>query len=225
MPLGKMDGTGEDHVTESDPEPTRPCTVADCHRTVRARGLCNAHYLRQRRSGELPLVPLQDLAVRFWAKVGPPDENGCRPWLACRNELGYGEFRVDGESIRAQGLAWRLTYHGPTKPGAEIFRHSCDHTWCAEPSHVYPGTRAENSADMVTRGRSPAGERSGARKHPELLARGEQHGMAKLTAQAVRQIRFAVIAGESRVSVADRHDISRAHVGSIVTRRTWAWLS
>ena len=52
-----------------------------------------------------------EMVARFWAKVGPPDENGCRPWLAAKTR-GYGVLRVGGKMVKAHAFAWRLTYHG-----------------------------------------------------------------------------------------------------------------
>lgn len=50
----------------------RPCRVAGCPRTAKARGLCGAHYDRWRRSGqlkpELPINALDKPAGRTAAK-------------------------------------------------------------------------------------------------------------------------------------------------------------
>jgi len=87
----------------------------------------------------------------FWSNVGPPDANGCRLWLGYRGKPGYGVFKQRG----AHRTAWRLTYQGPTKPGAEHYRHSCDNPPCCEPSHIYPGTHTDNMRDRSARGRHP----------------------------------------------------------------------
>ena len=104
-------------------------------------------------------LTLSQVMERLWLRIGLPDASGCRRWLGPLDRHGYAErVRLGGQRIRAYALAWRATYHGPTKPGAETFRHSCDHPWCCEPSHVYPGTNFENVLDMLRRGRNPAGE-------------------------------------------------------------------
>ena len=104
-----------------------------------------------------------DIVKRFWARVGPPDENGCRRWLGGTFGGRYGAFCFNGQNRGTHVIAWRLTYHGPVVPGS-VFRHSCDRGLCCEPSHVYPGTYADNSLDMVRRGRSLSGERNPAAK-------------------------------------------------------------
>jgi hypothetical protein len=45
-------------------------------------------------------------------------------------------------------LAW-----GPVPPG-KIVRHTCDNPPCVNPLHLMNGTSADNSRDMVLRGRT-----------------------------------------------------------------------
>jgi hypothetical protein len=54
--------------------------------------------------------------------------------------------------------------------------HTCDNPKCCRPGHLYQGTHADNVRDRVSRGRS-------------YNVLGEEHGMAKLTADQVRAIR------------------------------------
>jgi len=166
-----------------------------------------------------------DLVARFWAKVGPPDENGCRPWLGIsRHEDGYGRFNVTKwRAVHAHAFAWRVTYHGPTRPGGEVFRHSCDNPWCCEPSHSYPGTPADNMADRDTRGRTARGDRSGLRVHPERAARGERNASAKLTAEQVLAIRAA---HGTQIAIAKQFGVSQPTVSRIRLRakKGWDWL-
>lgn len=149
----------------------------------------------------------QSISERFWSKVGPPDENGCRPWLAYCDKDGYGRFTPwPLPPVPAHGFAWRLTYHGPTKPGAAVFRHSCDNPWCCEPSHVYPGTNTENLADMTAKGRRP---------------RGETHANSRLTEALVAEARAAIAKGEARTSIAKRMGVCLATISYLSTGSTW----
>jgi len=169
-----------------------------------------------------------DLVARFWSKVGPPDENGCRPWLAGKNGMtagGYGYFALSHNRLtRAHAFAWVLTY-GPATPGA-VFRHSCDHPWCCEPTHVTPGTQAENIAERDTRGRTAKGDRSGLRVHPERAARGERNGSATLTTEKVIAIRKALASGASQRSIANDFNVVQPTVSRIKRRAKggWGWL-
>lgn len=83
------------------------------------------------------------------------------------------------------------------------------------PAHNHVGnlryaTRPENEADKLLHG---------------THNRGERHGNARLTADAVREIRARVAAGERQTAVAAHFDVGRRTVSSITHRRTWAWLA
>lgn len=114
--------------------------------------------------------PMSD---RFWEKVDRRKHNECWPWLASKNENGYGIFQTGrGEGCE---LAHRVAFalHTRTWP-KECILHSCDNPACCNPNHLREGTPADNSADMVSRKRH---------RH------GERHPTAKLTASEVRKMR------------------------------------
>jgi len=174
----------------------------------------------------------EDLVARFWAKVGPPDENGCRPWLAAKTR-GYGVLHVDGKMVKAHAFAWRITYHGPTMPGHEVFRHLCDRPDCVEPSHVVPGTHAENIAERDERGRGrwATGPRPAARKpKPDgfgATRQGEKNPSAKLTADDVQAIRKARAEGRTLESIGRYFGVTATTVSRVCSQKQhggWASL-
>jgi hypothetical protein len=101
----------------------------------------------------------------FWRKVdksaGP---EGCWPWTGARqskdprypNRGGYGSFLLDGRTRYAHRHVLEVTLGRQLAPG-EIAMHSCDNPPCVNPAHLRPGTKADNVADMVAKGRHAHG--------------------------------------------------------------------
>jgi len=78
--------------------------------------------------------------------------NGCSEWTRGTNKQHYGIAWNGTKSVLAHRLAWELAV-GPI-PDGEIIRHFvCDNPPCCDVSHLRPGTRAENTADMLSKGR------------------------------------------------------------------------
>jgi hypothetical protein len=120
------------------------CTFVDCRNRLVARGLCSAHY-RQLRNGEV-LRPIryvrQPVADRFWPKVDRRGPDECWPWLAARDNHGYGQMTVDYKRKKAHRLAYELLM-GPIPEGLSL-DHLCRHPWCVNPAHLQPVCHAEN---------------------------------------------------------------------------------
>lgn len=140
---------------------------------------------------------------RFWDKVdksaGP---DGCWIWTASLTHDGYGRFCLDKVQRLAHRHAYALTHAEPAPH--DLVCHRCDVRACCNPSHLFIGTCADNSADMVSKGRQLA---------------GEKNHKAKLTEEQVREIR--AIVGESHYSIADRYGVSRPVIDGIVRRKIW----
>jgi hypothetical protein len=96
---------------------------------------------------------VKTLAERFEARVHPEPTTGCHLWIGGEYSGGYGKFGlgVRGSAMLAHRFAWELV-HGPVPAGLCVL-HKCDTPACCNVDHLFIGTRPENSADMVAKGR------------------------------------------------------------------------
>ena len=147
-----------------------------------------------------------DVLDRFMPKVEKTDT--CWLWTACTDKLGYGRMYALGEN-RAHRISYRL-FKGDIPEGMKVL-HSCDVRNCVNPGHLRTGTQAENIRDAVERGRWRGGD-----------VRGERNPMARLTADAVAEIREAVAAGTPQIAMARRFGVSPMAVSRVVRKESWA---
>lgn len=166
----------------------------------------------------LPRDAFVPVADRFWPRVDVRGPDECWPWMAGKSGE-YGTIMVDGRTRRAHQIAWELA-NGRPFPDDLIGRHSCDNPPCCNPSHVEPGTKADNAKDMVDRGRMFVPPSA----LPHQRARGERNGGAKLTWESVGAIRFAHSLGEDGASIARRFGIGKSQVHRIVRCQSWGKL-
>lgn len=111
-----------------------------------ARGLCNRHYHRLRRHGDVDRCNQhRPFDERFWEKVDLRSDDECWPWMASVTADGYGQFWITTErrSVNAHRVAYELTV-GQIPDGLEI-DHLCRVRCCVNPTHMEPVTRAENA--------------------------------------------------------------------------------
>lgn len=152
-----------------------------------------------------------DQTERFWSNVARGER--CWEWQAKdRVGGGYGRLRFDGRRQLAHRVAWQLAY-GPISSGLFIC-HRCDNPGCVRPDHLFAGTPKDNAVDAESKGRMVHffGSNHWTKKTPSRISRGAAQPLAKLTPDAVKQIRERVGAGEAKRAVARDFSVSATTV-------------
>lgn len=92
--------------------------------------------------------PIED---RFWRKV---DKTGdCWVWTGSVTPRGYGTFFLIHPHVRTGAHQYSAMLHFGMFDRRLKVLHRCDNPPCVRPDHLFLGTMADNSKDMVSKGR------------------------------------------------------------------------
>lgn len=160
--------------------------------------------------GGIKRVPKEKVVMDLYDRIirhttVSDDGRECLLWTGSVNKCGYGLVSVRrGDGSYHGQLAHREFYKIVVRDISpdEILLHSCDNRSCINPLHLRVGTRSENNADKVSKGRQRA-------------PNGVDNGSAKLTEDDVRRIRSSekgVVELASSLGVT-RHTIRYARDG------------
>ena len=175
------------------------------------------------------IYPRPSVEARFWSYVDKSED--CWVWTGAKNKQGYGLFAFSHKTqIRAHRYAYEL--ENGAIDGGLIICHKCDNPSCVRASHLFAGTHADNSADMVAKGRQTTGSnvpyenrlRGDAhplRRNPELVRKGSKHSRAKLTESDVISIRQLYERGGKQVDIANQYGVNYRTISLIVLRKSW----
>lgn len=151
-----------------------------------------------------------ELLSRFFDLCMPEPNSGCWIWMGSIKPNGYGNSKV--EKTRASEMAHRKSYRlheGPVPEGLLVL-HKCDVRCCVNPDHLFLGTYSDNLNDMVAKGRN---------KPNDLF--GEDNPAAKLTDEAVLQIRSRPKWRGYFTAMAAKYGVTPATISAVYHGRTW----
>lgn len=132
---------------------------------------------------------------------------GCMVCLShISNEKGYIRISLDGK----QHLLHRVIYemHNAPIPEGMHVCHKCDNPACSNPEHLFLGTPKDNTVDKIKKGRQ---------------AKGEDHGLAKLTTNDVATIKKQ-IGTKTQRDIAKEFGVHETLIYQIKTNKIWGHL-
>lgn len=137
----------------------------------------------------------------------PDCNSGCWLWTGAVSSYGYGRFCRSGTRHDAHRASYERSF-GPILPGA-VVRHKCDTPACINPAHLVVGSKADNTHDMLARGRYFKGNRRG----------------GLLSIEQVRAIYAARLTGETASSLASTYGVRPLSIQKIWKGRSWTQIT
>lgn len=156
-------------------------------------------------SDERSFVP--NRYTRFLSKINAHgfDPDTCWEWTGAGKGNGYGHVVGPAGATCAHRAAYEM-FVGAIPEGMDVC-HTCDNRWCVNPDHLFVGTRRQNAADMVQKGRGAGG----CRKH--------------LREDQVQHIRQRLAAGHSSRQIANQMNVNYGTITAIKEGRSYVGVS
>lgn len=177
-----------------------------CGRPAVGRGLCNNHYQqawkRNDFRGQKTKSETVTLKDRLLDKI-TVTPSGCWEWKGSRriDKFAYGVIWFGGRMRRAHRASYEV-HKGPIPRGLDVL-HECDFPPCINPDHLFLGTRGQNNTDSTQKGRN---------------AKGEMHGMHKLTIAEVKAIRTSSL---THKELAKMYGVNSSVISTIRAGKAW----
>lgn len=174
--------------------------MSDCDSKHLAKGLCESHYRKMKRSSvDCSVVPddREDLERRLESNAYYEPNTGCILWGGSTDEWKYGRMNWKYHNRGVHALAW-ASVNGEPDEGL-VVRHKCDTPPCMNLDHLELGTTAQNNQDTISRGRT----------------------WSKLSESDVREILERSTTKEPRWKIAVDFNISESVISNIASGKSW----
>jgi hypothetical protein len=150
----------------------------------------------------------QEVIRKFWAHV--KREGSCWVWTGSCTAAGNPQLNVTadgkGQRFSARRISWEITF-GPLNDRLVLILDGCVNQRCVSPRHLCAVTR-QARAKRICAVRVPAS--------------GQHHGMAKLSAAAVAEIRARYGSGETtQRALSVEFGVSETHIRRILCGKNW----
>ena len=137
-------------------------------------------------------------------------QNGCIECVShSKDDFGYTRVKYKGKPERLFRVIYMLHYG--EIPCGKVIRHKCDNPACCNLEHLEIGTRKDNVADMISRGRSKINA-------PKPSLQGCKNKASKLTEENVKDI---YLSNFSHNKLAEKYGVSKVTIYFIKHKKMW----